>query len=164
MDAREALHPASTEPLVRIECDKHATFIPASDDTGYVPCPWCYADSLWEQLNEARVERGRRVHRRHRLWSATKLWRRMVSIGTLLGVLSGSGTLWDENCNACTTARFRGRRLYILGWPPPKWACLLKFRHWPGEEIDGLGMCGKCLPCPECDSQTNEHNKGCELV
>lgn len=52
-------------------------------------------------------------------------------------------------------------RPYIAFWPVWKWRCLLRFHHWPGEEVMAQ-TCGKCLPWPCCDATTRAHANGCK--
>jgi hypothetical protein len=141
-----------------IECDATPRHWPkyqhADDDFYHPPCPDCVAASYRDEAAELK----RRYHRlRHPLRG--RLASRIIGKLSALGVVSGYGTQFggESGCNWCVTGiRFRGSRSYILGWPTRKWACLLQQRHWPGEGPI-FGMCGKCVPCPDCGTTKLEH-------
>ncbi|WP_068059335.1 hypothetical protein [Nocardia xishanensis] len=117
-------------------------------------CPDCGADLYHRELRELK----RRYHRlQHPIRG--RIASRGLGYLQLLGVIAGYGSRWggDAGCKWCLTGiRIRGKRSYILGWPTWKWACLFQRRHWPGEEAY-FGLCGKCLPCPDCGTTKWDH-------
>ncbi|WP_063023868.1 hypothetical protein [Nocardia niwae] len=141
-----------------IECDatpRHWPRYQFTDDDFYpAPCPDCVAQSYRKQADELK----RRYHwLRHPIRGqfAAKVLGKLYS----LGVVAGYGTTGGgpSGCRTCLVGiNWRGRRPYILGWPDWKWRCLLKQRHWPGEQ-GYFGLCGKCVPCPDCGTTKVDH-------
>ncbi|PXY20350.1 hypothetical protein [Prauserella endophytica] len=151
------------DQLLRIDCDRDhgPTYVDDNDEyADLAPCPWCLADDHWAVVLKHERAHDARKHRRHP-GASTRLAQWLASQAYALGIISGYGITWNGACGGCVNGlRFRGRRPYVLGWESWKWGCLLKMRHRPGELI-GFGMCGKCLPCPTCNSTTSGHNEGC---
>ncbi|MBF6326560.1 hypothetical protein IU451_29090 [Nocardia cyriacigeorgica] len=149
--------PSAPPGFELVECSAEPRHWPmytiADDDFVEGPCPYCMSDGYQAEL---RVMKHRYHWFRHPVRG--RLASRFVGKLYVLGVIAGRGSAWggDDGCNWCITVRVRGKRPYVLGWPDWKWACLLKRRHWPGEYV-GLGMCGKCLPCPDCGATDVEH-------
>lgn len=57
--------------------------------------------------------------------------------------------------------KWRGKRISFLNWPRQKWACVLKYHHWPTPWTIAFGMCGKCIPWPCCGAITQAHAPDC---
>jgi hypothetical protein len=139
-----------------IECDadpKHYTWVHQRDDYG-IPCPWCLLNDQAKQDAEAR-------QCRHLRWRRTRAFRWLAGMAYSLGVISGSCHSKADGCDWCVTLYWRGSRPYILGASRDTWHCWRR-RHRRGEEV-GFGFCGKCVPCPDCTSETASHREGCAL-
>lgn len=96
--------------------------------------------------------RGSRVARLH-----VRLASRLYALGV------ASGDTWGLQGDTQTVqVHWRGKRPYILGWPRPKWRCLLRYRHWPTSHMIFAGFCGKCCPWPCCGAITLDHADGCD--
>ncbi len=151
------LHVPGLRPF---ECDvtpAHLGWVVDAEDYG-VPCPWCLLTA--EMAHAAELEIRRDWHSRWRGWAVA---RRVAAWAYAAGVVAGYGvgTCQQPGHSWCLrSARWSGRRPYVLFWPAWKWRCLLRFRHWPGDQII-MGYCGKCLPCPACGSRTYGHEPGC---
>jgi hypothetical protein len=155
--------------LIAWECEaepKHIGFVEApenEDEIVFNPCMVCEAEWMWKRIREYDAAEEKRQHRRHP-WAQWRLTRKVYGWAYQLGVISSYGTTWSSAHHGCTHgARFRGKRPYILGWERWKWTCVFKGHHWPGEYI-AFDCCGKCLPCPSCDSITNAHTDDCDLM
>ncbi|MGY1946598.1 hypothetical protein [Nocardia asiatica] len=150
--------PPAPPGLKLVECDATPRHWPVYeiDDSDYWPAP-CYACVTDSYRNE-RDELARKQHWfRHPIRG--RVAARLVGKLRVLGVVSSYGIQGGgaTGCRSCVTGiRFRGKRSYILGWPDWKWRCLLKKRHWPGEE-GYFGLCGKCVPCPDCGTTKVDH-------
>jgi hypothetical protein len=151
--------PPAPPGMKLIECDHEPRHWPvytiADEDFYDGPCSDCVGDDYRKQLADLK----RKSHwRDHPLRGRVPNW--IVSKLCTLGVIASYGTTFggDTGCNWCINGiTFRGRRTYILGWPTWKWGCVLKRRHRPGEHV-GFGMCGKCLPCPDCGTTKADHD------
>jgi len=97
-------------------------------------------------------------------------WRRwsvvhgLASWAYRLGVIAGDGVRGTVTGWRLDSVRWRGRRVYLLGWPTMKWECLLLRHHWPYWPEDRpvfMGLCGRCLPWPCCGSIEHDHVSGC---
>jgi hypothetical protein len=146
-------------PLLLTHCegDHATTWVEGteSDWWGVPTCPWC----LYTELAERHDRCHHAGHGRWRRWQATH---KVAGWLYALGVIAGWGINSGVGCNGCVVAviwRRTARRPYLLGVSRESWHCL-RAGHWPGESI-GLGLCGKCLPCPGCGSVTNTHRDGC---
>jgi len=117
------------------------------------PCPFCQYEAL-------RAEHAPCEHSHHGPWRSWKVTHKALYRLRLLGVIGGGWNTYDEHCRGCVSHLELGGSGYVLGWPTWKWRCLLKGHHWPGVLVFA-DICGKCLPCPGCDSVTNEHGRGC---
>jgi hypothetical protein len=122
-------------------------------------CPGC-------NYSRARAEADRwQCRATHRRWQTWRWVGRLHSWLYSLGAIGGCCTSYN-GCEAHPVryhiTRWGGRRSYILGWRRENWRCLLRYRHWPGVHV-GFGYCGKCVPCPSCDSTTNNHEPRCSL-
>lgn len=151
--------PAAPEGFELVECDAEPrhwpVYQPDDDDFIGMACPYCVNEYTRKEVNALE----RRYH-----WLTHPLRGLRVSriLGKLytLGVIAGYGTTsgGPTDCRLCISRiHFTGSRPYILGWPDWKWRCLLTRRHWPGEG-PFLGMCGKCLPCPDCGTTKLDHH------
>lgn len=118
------------------------------------------AGAAWSRV--WRLENDER-HARHGAWRRWRFTRWLLGWAYQLGVISGWGTTSTSACTGCVSRIcWRGQRYYVLGLPRDTWRCLLVGHHRPGEPV-GFGMCGKCLPCPECGSTTATCEPGCRL-
>lgn len=86
-------------------------------------------------------------------WYASKCYVLGIASATSWGLEGGH----TETCNVY----YRGKRVYVFGWPRWKWRCVLKFHHWPTPYTVAFGMCGKCVPWPCCGAITIDHAPGC---
>jgi hypothetical protein len=133
----------------------HRTWFLATD-TGYEPpCMYC----AWDAINQAHAGCD---HSHHGTWRRWRITHKVVSRLTRLGVLTGPGFTYSTHCRGCLHGFEWGPGYYLLGWPRWKWRCLLRARHWPGEEVLSE-VCGKCAPCPECGSQRIRCYPDCPL-
>lgn len=142
-----------------VECDQdHPVMWMPDDQWGYPPpCMYCSYEGFAAQ-------HGTCEHDRHGRWRRWKITHWLSRWAYQFGVIAGSGTSFGGGCHRClSSVHWRGRRPYVLGWRRECWRCLLKFRHWPGDDV-GLGFCAKCLPCPACDSRTAGHAEDCPEV
>lgn len=135
-----------------------ATYVLATD--GYpAPCPHCQQWALTD-AHQGCEHRGHGPWRRWRLthWLITQLYVSGLSS-------SGAGRMWGSGgCDGCVVSgpRWRGGRPYVLWVSRDTWRCLRR-GHLPGDQV-GLGFCGKCLPCPLCDSVTAGHADNCPTL
>jgi hypothetical protein len=144
---------------VLADCDRgHPVIWMRDDQWSYpAPCMYCCYDDL------AGAHAGCE-HAQHGRWRSWKVARWVAGQLYALGVISGSCYSYGAGCRGCVTSiNFRGSRPYVLGWPTWKWACVLKFRHWPGDYV-GFDLCAKSLPCPTCDSKTAGHREDCAEI
>lgn len=155
----EPTDPLTLPPLVRVHCDAEPPHPPMwmehDEEDWYAPgCPICWYES-------ARDAHAGCAHSRHLPWRRWKIAHWVVRKAYSLGITSNGGCMtWDGYCVGCwrgSWSTFRGRRVYVLGWPTWKWGCVLKNRHWPGQFI-GFDSCTKCMPCPECGSTESDHD------
>lgn len=162
-DAWTQSPPEAPPGFVLAECGvepRHwPTYTIADDDFYETPCPVC-------QIEAAMAEHAGCRHSHHRAWRRWYLTRKLAAWLYASGLTSNGGSSsWGGGCNWCVTMPrwTRMRRVYVLWWELDKWRCLLRFRHWPADPIFA-GFCSKCLPCPECGSQTAGHEPGCEYA
>lgn len=151
--------PLDVPGLRQVGCGEpgHRTWTVDRDDYG-LPCPWC----AWREADQRAADLRVRVDW-HGRWRGTRAARWAARWAYRLGVISGysTGTCDQPGHRWCIRKMsWRGRRPYALGWEAWKWRCLLRFRHWPGQEILS-GYCGKCLPWPCCGSRTSGHEPEC---
>lgn len=107
-------------------------------------------------------------------WRTWKVVKRLMSRLYVLGLVAGYSSatrhshpfyvdriypFWKKNWNGERTLP-----PYVLGWPVEKWACVLRYRHWPYWP-DGMpvafGRCGRCVPWQCCDSIERDHAPSC---
>lgn len=117
-------------------------------------CPDCAYVALRERHDPCRHSHHRRYRRSKWFWWLSNRF-------YALGITAGGCTTWDAHCRGCRTNRWRGKRPYVLGWPRERWACLLRYHHWPTDETVAFGLCGKCVPWTCCGSTNWEHKPGC---
>lgn len=151
--------------MVAPECEAtppHKVLVSDEYDSWGNPCPYCMHDEAWKRIFALEGAEEARKHRWHRL-VPQKAAMKVTGWMYALGIISSRGHKWSAHCNGCLfDVSFRGKRPYILGWERWKWNCIFRGHHWPGEYI-GFDCCGKCLPCPSCDSITNDHEDNCDL-
>lgn len=142
-----------------VECDAEPRHWPvythADSDFYPMPCLYCVNESTQKAVDALERRYHWLKHPLRGRW-AIRLLGKLYS----LGVIAGYGTHYGgaTDCNRCIEGiRLRGRRPYVLGWPDWKWSCLITRRHWPGEG-PLFGMCGKCVPCPDCGTTKLDHN------
>lgn len=101
------------------------------------------------------------THSHHWPWRSWRITDRAAVWLNRLGATAGYVVANGSGCTACLDrVIWRGRRTHILGVDRSHWRCLLRGHHWPGEPI-GMGLCGKCAPCPGCRSQRIDCEPGC---
>lgn len=98
-----------------------------------------------------------------RFWRLTLL---ACRVAYSLGIIAGFGVTVHRGHSGwyVTDVHWRGRRVYILGWPAAKWQCVLLRHHWPywpGGQPLAFDLCGRCLRCAECGSIEMEHKPWC---
>lgn len=154
--------PRDVPGLRLVDCDaepRHWMWIVDADDYGH-PCLTCICHEQTESIRALERERDH-----HWPWRHWRLTGRLASWAYALGIISGysSSTCPDYEGFWCHRFRrsLRGKRPYVLGWRREKWACILRYRHWPGEDIGCMGRCGKCIPWTCCGSTGYDHVEGC---
>jgi hypothetical protein len=140
--------------LRRVDCGKGCPVTWAeADDNAPGGCPWCFATYYSAAHSQC-------DHRGHGRWRSSGVVKWLASKAYSLGLVAAYGHQYGGGCPGCLSgARWLGRRSYVLGWSVDNWRCLLRGRHWPGDQVDGL--CAKCAPCPTCGSRKASHNPGC---
>lgn len=148
--------PAGFELMECFSEPKHWPMYTVADDDFYAATCWDCTDhsaELREQINQLE-------HAKHSRFWRTKLGTRIVRWAYQMGVIAGSATTHNDFCKGCLTfVKWRSKRPYILGVSRDTWRCW-RAGHRRGEHI-GFGLCGKCLPCPDCGSMTAGHEDGC---
>lgn len=151
--------PEDIPGLRLVECGaepRHARTWLTDDDGFGPPCPWCVIDAAGREHEGCE-------HASHGRWRRSRAVHRFLSWGYGMGFVGSYGSSYGGGCRGCVAGVRWGRSSYLAGWPRWKWRCLLKARHWPGEEVLD-GMCGKCCPCPDCGSQHAACKPGCPAV
>jgi hypothetical protein len=153
--------PRDIPGLRLVDCDaqpRHWIWVIDAEDYGH-PCLTCICHEQTESIRELEIARDH--HWRWRGWRITG-W--LNSKAYALGITAGAswGTCSQPGHRCChRKASWRGKRPYVLGWRREKWACILRYRHWPGEDIGFMGRCGKCVPWTCCGSTGYDHADGC---
>ena len=150
--------PVDIPGLMLAEC----TAEPPHPRTWVLANEWCGAPCMYCAYEALRAEHAPCEHSRHWPWRRWKVTHKALYRLRLAGVVSGGWTGYSEHCNGCVSHLKLGGSSYVLGWPKWKWSCVFQGRHWPGVEVYG-GICGKCSPCPGCESVTCEHRKNCPV-
>lgn len=151
--------PPAPPGFVLVECGATPRHWPeyqiADSDFYDAPCSHCQYQALQKSHDPCR-------HSHHWPWRRWRITSEVHGWLYSLGVVVGGGWTFDGYCRGCLNGvRFRGKRSYILGKRREWWACLRR-GHVRGEHV-GFGLCGKCMPCPDCGSTTAGHRLGCEL-
>jgi hypothetical protein len=120
---------------------------------------------MGEGFSELYRKNNELEHARHGAWRRWKVTGRVLGWAYQLGVIGGYGYQGNSACHPmCVSGvRWRGRRLYILGWSRGRWACLLRYHHRRREVVDAPVLCSVCCPCPECGSTDADH-WDCEMT
>lgn len=154
--------PAAPDGFYLMECGKTPRHFPTYavlDGEFYEGvCPSCQYEDLAARHDGC-------AHSHHRVWRRWKLTGKAAGWLYSSGITSSGGS-WHMGggCMGCyTMPKFnRHRRVYILWVQVETWRCLLKYHHIRGDA--GWGMCGKCFPCPSCQSTTDTCVAGCPEV